>query len=187
MNSSINIPYHLSLNCPEVNSSTDTTPYSVPPIPVPTNMPFDEILDIRTSSDDLNVETPILHRYIGLNIYENISYEKNVIENNLEENKYCNEKIENLGDGNMEYIKNDLVREMCENAWKAITLTNNWEFVFQDIDSFMMSRDNRVDEISLKMEELGYKGHSGTSFGCTMRNMQFLAKYGEDKFKELFL
>jgi hypothetical protein len=33
------------------------------------------------------------------------------------------------------------------------------------------------------MEELGYGGHSGASFGCTMRNMQYLAEHGEEKFK----
>lgn len=92
----------------------------------------------------------------------------------------------NLGDGKMEYIKDKNTREMCINAWKAITFSNNWEFVAQDIESFMWSNDPRIYEISRKMEELGYSGHSGCSFGCTMRNMQYLAQKGEEEFKNLF-
>jgi hypothetical protein len=86
----------------------------------------------------------------------------------------------------MEYIKNEYTREMCTNAWKAITFSNNWDFVAQDIESFMWSDDPRIDIITEKMIEFGYNGHSGSSFGCTMRNMQYLVQNGEDKFKKLF-
>lgn len=92
----------------------------------------------------------------------------------------------NIGDGTFEYVSNKWDREMLVNAWQAITQTNTWDFVKQDIDSFMFSRDPRIDIISEKMEELGYSGHSGCSFGCTMRNMQYLAKNGENKFKKMF-
>jgi hypothetical protein len=34
------------------------------------------------------------------------------------------------------------------------------------------------------MVELGYDGHSGCSFGYTMRIMQYIAKYGEEKYKK---
>jgi hypothetical protein len=37
------------------------------------------------------------------------------------------------------------------------------------------------------MEELGYTGHSGTSFGWTMRSMEFLAKHGKDEFLARFV
>ena len=50
----------------------------------------------------------------------------------------------------------------------------------------MLSRDERILIITKKMEELGYKGHSGFSFGWTMRNMQYLAQNGVEKFKEEF-
>ena len=55
------------------------------------------------------------------------------------------------------------------------------------IDSFMFSNDPRLNTIYEKMEELGYKGHSGTSFGLTMRYMQHLVKNGEEEFKKLFI
>ena len=88
--------------------------------------------------------------------------------------------------GKFDYV-NEWDREMFVNAWQAITLTENWEFMKTDIESFMWSDDPRVDIISAKMVELGYNGHSGASFGYTMRRMQYLAKNGEEKFKEEYL
>ena len=91
-----------------------------------------------------------------------------------------------IGDGKFEYVNNNNERKMLVNAWKAITETNNWNFLKQNIDSFMWSNDERINDITKKMEQLGYDGHSGTSFGCTMRNMQYLVKNGEEKFKKMF-
>jgi hypothetical protein len=91
-----------------------------------------------------------------------------------------------IGDGKMEYIKDKLDKEMFTNAWKAITLTNNWDFIKQRTDGFSLSRDIRINEITTKMEELGYNLHSGLSFGLTMRSMQYLLQYGEEEFKKMF-
>ena len=88
----------------------------------------------------------------------------------------------NLVNGKFEYIKNTWEREMLVNAWQAITLTENWDFMRQEIYSYMLSNDPRVGIISNKMVELGYDGHSGCSFGCTMRAMQYIAKNGEEKY-----
>jgi hypothetical protein len=114
---------------------------------------------------------------------EDIKWRKFREENSKSNDKNLKDKI---GDGNMEYIKNQNTRDMCTNAWKAITLSNNWDFVAQDIDSFMWSNDPRIDEIIEKMIEFGYNGHGGNSFGHTMRNMQYLIRNGEDEFKKLF-
>jgi hypothetical protein len=91
-----------------------------------------------------------------------------------------------IGDGKMEYIKDKSDREMFTNAWKAITFTNNWDFVRQQTDSFVLTKDPRIYEITEKMEELGYKVHSGISFSLTMRSMQYLLHYGEEEFKKMF-
>lgn len=95
-------------------------------------------------------------------------------------------KILYLHDENFGYIKDDLTRIMVANAWEAINLTELWEFVEGDIESFMFSNDKRIDVITNKMEELGYSGHSGFSFGCTLRYMQYLARNGEEEFKKVF-
>ena len=91
---------------------------------------------------------------------------------------------DDLVPGQFEYINNNHEREMYVNAWQAITLTENWDFIKSDIESFMWSENPKIDIISSKMSELGYHGHSGSSFGFIMRTMQYIAKIGEKKFKE---
>ena len=86
--------------------------------------------------------------------------------------------------GQFEYINNKHEREMYVNAWQAITVTENWDFVKADIESFMWSENPKIDIIGSKMSELGYHGHSGSSFGFIMRKMQYIARNGEKKFKE---
>jgi len=43
----------------------------------------------------------------------------------------------------------------------------------------MLSTNPEICMIYKKMEELGYIGHSAFTFGWTMRQMQYIAKYGE--------
>lgn len=95
--------------------------------------------------------------------------------------------LHNDESGEFKYISNYHDRVMMTNAWQAITLTETWDFVKQDIDSFMFSWEPQISIISKKMEELGYNGHSGSSFGWVMRNMQYIAKHGETKFHEEYL
>jgi hypothetical protein len=86
--------------------------------------------------------------------------------------------------GEFEYMV-EHSRIMLQTAYRAITLTENWEFMKQPIDSFMLSSDTRVINIYNTIETLGYYGHSGFSYGWTMRQIQFIAKNGEQKYKEL--
>jgi hypothetical protein len=103
---------------------------------------------------------------------------------NIEPNNIVNE--EEFISGKFEYM-NENERVMFVNAWQAITLTDNWDFIKEDTKGFMFSDDPQIDIISKKMVELGYDGHSGSSFAITMRVMQYIAKYGEQKFKEDYL
>ena len=140
----------------------------------------------NSNKDSFDAETIIKH---------NLPYDEElIIDENFE--KYKNDEIYppkpveidyDIGLGNFEYIDRESTKEMFTNAWQAITLTCMWSFVKQDIDSFMFSDDSRLDTIYKKMEELGYKGHSGSSFGITLRNMQFLVQNGEEEFKKLFV
>ena len=91
------------------------------------------------------------------------------------------------GAGNFDYISSHSERKMLSTAFQAINLTELWDFVEKPIDSFMCSGDKRVRAIYNKIEELGYHGHSGSSFGLTMRNMQQLAREGEEVFKQTYL
>jgi hypothetical protein len=88
---------------------------------------------------------------------------------------------------NFNYVNDESFQKMFSNAYQAIQLTETWDFMKKDIDSYMWSRSKEVTIISNKMTELGYDGHSGTSFGFTMREMQFIAQYGLDAHKNLWL
>ncbi len=91
--------------------------------------------------------------------------------------------------GKFDYIKpcDDHYKLMLVNAYQAITMTETWDFVKQECISFMLSNDPRVNMIYTKMEDLGYSGHSGGSFGCIMRDMQYISLFGEEKFKANYL
>jgi hypothetical protein len=84
--------------------------------------------------------------------------------------------------GEFEYVKNENIRRMLENAWQAITLTESWDFVKQEIESFSGSTDPIILKIMSKMKELGYDSHSGCSFGVIMREMQIIAQNGEKEY-----
>ena len=84
--------------------------------------------------------------------------------------------------GEFKYIKDTHERRMLVTAYKAIQMTESWEFIKKDIESFTFSNDKIVDLISDKIVELGYYGHSGYSFGWTLRCMQYIARNGEDAF-----
>jgi hypothetical protein len=88
--------------------------------------------------------------------------------------------------GSFDYIESFSTREILKNAYQAITLTETWGFVRKDIESFMMSNSPEIKIITKKMFELGYYGHSGFSFGWTMRQMQFIAKNGEQEYKKSY-
>jgi hypothetical protein len=105
----------------------------------------------------------------------------------------CNSQINDLTPsinfipGEFKYIRDKDTRYMLNNAWKAITLTETWNFIEQPIDSFMFSHDPIITLITKKMSELGYDGHSGSSFGYVMRTMQYIACHGEHKFCEEYI
>lgn len=96
------------------------------------------------------------------------------------------EKIHYMDDL-FEYINDCYERNMIVNAYNAITISEMWDFVKQPIESFMWSCDYRVRLIMDKMVELGYTGHSGSSFGTIMRMMQYIAINGLDQFKKYYL
>lgn len=90
-----------------------------------------------------------------------------------------------IGDGKMEYIQDIYTRELLTDAWKAVTLTNNWDFVYQNTISFAWKNDNINYEILQKMgESKSYylKTNFEYSYRILMRYMNYLARNGEQKF-----
>ena len=85
------------------------------------------------------------------------------------------------------YYVDDNSRIIFENAYQAISLTEMWDYMKKDRESFMFSSDKEIEIISKKMVDLGYDGHSCSSFGITMRNMQFIALNGLEEHKKIWL
>ena len=89
--------------------------------------------------------------------------------------------------GQFLYVDDANDKEMLQNAWTAITQLDLWDYMKRDTYSYMMSSDPEINIITKKMEELGYDGHSGSSFGWTMRQMQHIAQHGEDDFMDTYI
>ncbi len=89
-----------------------------------------------------------------------------------------------IADADFDKIKDVHTRQMIENAYHAISMTEGgWDYMknFNE-ESFMFSSNPMIRTISDNMEKLGYNDHSGASFGWTMRYMEYLAKNGKDAF-----
>jgi len=84
--------------------------------------------------------------------------------------------------GTFHYIKSISDRKMYSTAYKAITITEKWNYI-KCLTHYSEPESNIIYN---KIEDLGYQGHSGCSFICTLREMQFIAIYGEKKFKEKY-
>ena len=93
----------------------------------------------------------------------------------------------NITDAEFNIIPDEHSRFMLKNAHQAITMAEAWQFMrtFND-QSFMFSSNPIVSDIMKKMSELGYDGHSGSSFGWTMRQMEFLAINGKEVYLQKF-
>ena len=92
-----------------------------------------------------------------------------------------------ITDAEFNTISDEHSRFMLKNAHQAITMAEAWQFMrtFND-QSFMFSSNPIVSDIMKKMSELGYDGHSGSSFGWTMRQMEFLAINGKEVYLQKF-
>jgi len=76
--------------------------------------------------------------------------------------------------------------EMLEDAYQAVSKSNRWAFLKrEDVpgkNGFMFSNLPELKDIDTYME---YSGHSGSSYGWTMRNMEYIAKNGWDAYVKL--
>lgn len=74
---------------------------------------------------------------------------------------------------------------MLQTAYDAISdVDGGWEFMknYYTLSFMMEDPPEKLIEINNNILRL-YDGHSGVSYGYTMRNMEFIAKNGLDKFR----
>ena len=82
--------------------------------------------------------------------------------------------------GNFSFIKDGMWRVMCEEMYAAITAADAWTAMKAEPGDggFMFSGAPVVARVSAHLNDT--VGHSGSSFGITMRTMQRLARVGWD-------
>ncbi len=84
--------------------------------------------------------------------------------------------------GDFSFVEDVATREMFDDAYNAIeAVWGGWEFMERDPGEggFMFSGDPYSAAIQKNMK---YDGHSGASYGWTMRVMQKIARVGWDRF-----
>lgn len=86
-----------------------------------------------------------------------------------------------------DFIKDENDNIMISTAFFAVNQLELWDYMKSHNGSFMFSSNSNIVRIYDKIEELGYNGHSGSSFAITLRNIKFIADNGIDKFKELYV
>jgi hypothetical protein len=98
------------------------------------------------------------------------------------------ETMNYFGDGKFCFI-DEYLRPYLENAHWAITQCELWDWLRRysppDGKGFMFSTTPELERINKKMFEQDIAGgHSGSSYGCTMRAMEYIAKNGYEKYNE---
>jgi hypothetical protein len=84
------------------------------------------------------------------------------------------------------FIQDINTRIMLSTAFNAVTQLELWDFIREfsnNNTSFTFSDDIRVSQIYNKIEELGYYGHSGASFGYTLREIEYIAINGLEDYE----
>ena len=96
-----------------------------------------------------------------------------------------------VGDGKFDFMNDPLVPYLVNAHW-AITECELWDWLRTydaPIDKgFMFSTTPERERMNAKMLEQSIaQGHSGCSYGYTMRVMEYIAKYGYEKYKKEYL
>ena len=86
--------------------------------------------------------------------------------------------------GDFSFIQDSMTRTMLQEAWTAVEKVDAWnDLKSQDVPGeggFMFSRHPVVQKISDALVDT--TGHSGGSWGWTMRQMQSIAKNGWEEY-----
>jgi hypothetical protein len=90
------------------------------------------------------------------------------------------------------YILNVNNREMIQNCWQSVLLTEMSDFFRKPIgeDGYMFLHTPEITSIITKMKELSHEiaySHNASSFAWTLRQIQFIVLHGEGEFKKKYI
>ena len=86
---------------------------------------------------------------------------------------------------NFDFIRDENSREMVADGYAAVTKAEAWDLMKEDpgLGGFMYTTNESYQVIHKHMD---YRGHSGSSYGWTMRQLQFIAVSGWDAYVALW-
>ncbi len=90
------------------------------------------------------------------------------------------------GNDNFDFVKDKTTREFLKSAHKAISICElwNWMRIYEPPAGFMWSSATELDRINKEMWKDPINGnHSGASHSYILREMQYIAKNGYNKYK----
>ena len=82
------------------------------------------------------------------------------------------------------FINDESTRYMISSAYDCVTIKKAWECIklFRG-ESFMFCKDNEVNNLMNFIDSSYDYGHSGSSIGFTMRQLQLISNIGFDNYK----
>ena len=88
-----------------------------------------------------------------------------------------------------EFIGSKSDKEFYKSAHQAITNCEMWNWLRNyDTDTFMYDNSKETKRIFTEMlKDPINNNHSGTSYGFTIRQMEYIAKNGYDHFKQKYM
>lgn len=89
--------------------------------------------------------------------------------------------------GDFTFIRDEIDKRLLTNMYRAVEREKLWDFlkVGPSGGAFMFSEEasERLSEVSKAVED---DGHSGASFACTLRDIQYIARHGWDAYVKLW-
>ena len=88
--------------------------------------------------------------------------------------------------GDFSFLRDETSRRYANDTYQAVTKAEAWDLLKEDPGDggFMFSADKRYKVIQAKMEFGGE--HSGSSYGWSMRQVQYIAQHGWNAYVALF-
>lgn len=83
----------------------------------------------------------------------------------------------------------EIIDELCIDPQKLRDIRDNFDELYKNPQSFcevitrLHQKPKKLDEINSKIDELYRGGHSGMSYGWTMRQMEYIAMNGIESYK----
>ena len=95
------------------------------------------------------------------------------------------------GNGKFEFVVDDTIRDLLKSTHKAISLCELWDWMRiytpPPNAGFMWSKTPELDRINKQMwKDPINSGHSGSSYGFIMREMELIAKKGYENYKNTY-